>query len=93
MLSFTWNAPPHIPEIRVQRTMVIVRLKAVDEKKTEVTLHQVGWGDGEKWNETYAYFDRAWGNVLRNLQKRFTDGPIDFTDWLKAMKENTPGKK
>ena len=93
MLSFTWNAPPHIPEIRVQRTMVIVRLKAVDEKSTEVTLHQVGWGDGEKWNETYAYFDRAWGNVLRNLQKRFTDGPIDFTEWRKQMRSITPEKK
>ena len=93
MLSFTWNAPPSIPEIRPQRTLVIVRLKSVDEKKTEVTLRQVGWGDGEKWNQTYAYFDRAWGNVLVNLQKRFTEGPIDFSDWLKQMKERTPAKK
>ena len=96
MLSFTWNAPPSIPEIRVQRTLVIVRLKTVDEKKTEVTLRQVGWGEGEKWNQTYAYFDRAWGNVLANLQKRFAEGPIDWTEWrakLKAMMEEEARKK
>ena len=93
MISFTWNAPPHQPEIRAQRTMVIVRLRAVDARSTEVTLRQVGWGDGEKWDATYAYFDRAWGNVLSNLQKRFTDGPIDFTSWLEQMRAATPPKK
>ena len=90
MISFTWNAPPHQPEIRAQRTMVIVRLRAVDDKRTEVTLRHMGWGEGEKWDATYAYFDRAWGNVLANLRKRFTDGPIDFTQWLESLK---PAKK
>jgi uncharacterized protein YndB with AHSA1/START domain len=93
MLSFTWNAPPSNPEIRKQRTMVIIRLKAVDDASTEVTIHHVGWGDGGKWDEAYAYFDRAWGNVLRNLQKRFVDGPIDFTPFLEQLKANTPAKK
>jgi uncharacterized protein YndB with AHSA1/START domain len=92
MLTFTWNAPPHQPEIRAQRTMVIVRLRAVDEKRTEVTLRQVGWGEGEKWDATYAYFDRAWGNVIANLQKRFAEGPIDFTKWLEQMRSQTPAK-
>ena len=93
MISFTWNAPPSQPEIRGQRTLVIVRLRAVDAKSTEVTLRHVGWGEGEKWDATYAYFDRAWGNVLANLQKRFVDGPIDFTQWLQRMREQTPAKK
>jgi uncharacterized protein YndB with AHSA1/START domain len=93
MLSFTWNAPPHQPEIRAQRTVVIVRLRAIDAKNTEVTLHHVGWGDGEKWDATYAYFDRAWGNVLANLQKRFTTGPIDFTPFLEQLKAQSATKK
>jgi len=92
MLTFTWNAPPHQPEIRAQRTMVIVRLRPLDEKRTEVTLRHVGWGDGEKWDATYAYFDRAWGNVIANLQKRFAEGPIDFTRWLEQLKGRTPAK-
>ena len=93
MLSFTWNAPPHQPEVRAQRTVVIVRLRAVDDKSTEVTLRHVGWGDGEKWDATYAYFDRAWGNVLANLQKRFTTGPIDFTPFLERLKAQAAEKK
>ncbi|HUQ28408.1 MAG TPA: SRPBCC domain-containing protein [Usitatibacter sp.] len=93
MISFTWNAPPSQPEIRAQRTVVIVRLKAVDAKTTEVTLRHLGWGEGEKWDATYAYFDRAWGNVLVNLAKRFTDGPIDFTPFLERLKPQPADKK
>jgi uncharacterized protein YndB with AHSA1/START domain len=93
MISFTWNAPPHQPEIRAQRTVVIVRLKAIDAKTTEVTLHHLGWGEGEKWDATYAYFDRAWGNVLANLGKRFTEGPIDFAPFLERLKAQPAEKK
>ena len=71
MISFDWNAPPSLPEARAQRTFIIVRFAPVDDKNTRVTLHHTGWGDGGEWDKTYAYFDRAWGNVLDNLKKRF----------------------
>ena len=93
MLSFTWNAPPSNPEIRNQRTLVIVRLKPVGEKQTEVTLHHVGWGDGEKWDMAYRYFEGAWNTVLNNLQKRYTEGPMNWTQWLQRMRAATPEKK
>ena len=80
MLSFDWNAPPHLPEARAQRTFVVVRFAAVDDKKAQVTLHNTGWGDGSEWDKTYAYFDRAWGGVLANLKKRFKQGPQDWTE-------------
>lgn len=69
MLSFTWNAPPTIPEIRnhSHRTWVVVNFKSIDPGNTEVTLKHVGWFDGEKWDETYAYFDQAWNYVLNSL--------------------------
>ena len=85
MLSFDWNAPPHLPEARAQRTFVVVRFAAVDDKNTKVTLHHTGWGDGGEWDKTYAYFDRAWGGVLSNLKKRFEQGPQDWTEWLKQL--------
>ena len=85
MLSFDWNAPPSLPEVRQQRTVVIVRFEAVDEKTTRVRIHHVGWGDGGEWDKAYAYFDKAWGTVLGNLQKRFDSGPVDWTEWLKQM--------
>ena len=87
MLSFDWNAPPSLPEARAQRTFVIVRLFDVDGKATRVTLHHTGWGDGGEWDKTYAYFDRAWGNVLNNLKKRHESGPIDWTAWMESLKK------
>ena len=86
MLSFDWNAPPSLPEVRAQRTFVVVRLAPLDAKSTRVTLHHTGWGAGGQWDETYAYFDRAWGNVLGNLKKSFESGPIDWADWLAQMR-------
>jgi len=86
MLTFTWNAPPSLPETRKQRTMVILRFQPEGEG-TRVRLHHVGWGDGGEWDKTYAYFSQAWPRVLSNLQKSFKDGPVDWTDWLAQMKK------
>lgn len=86
MLSFDWNAPPSLPEARAQRTFVILRFEAVSANETRVTLHHVGWGQGGQWDATYAYFDKAWGNVLGNLKKRFETGPKDWTEWLQQLK-------
>lgn len=69
MLSFTWDAPPKWPEIRKQRTIVIVRLNELPGNKTNVTLTQTGFGVGSDWDEVYNYFGHAWGEfVLPNLK-------------------------
>jgi uncharacterized protein YndB with AHSA1/START domain len=85
MLSFDWNAPPHLPEARAQRTVVIVRFEPLGDKLTRVSLHHTGWGDGGQWDQAYAYFDRAWGNVLTNLRQRFERGPQDWKPWLEQL--------
>src|SRR4051812_32696669 len=82
MLTFTWNAPPHLAEARAQRTFVIVRLAPEGAGETRVRLTHIGWGDGGQWDQAYAYFDRAWGNVLANLQKRYVEGPVDWKPFL-----------
>lgn len=87
MLSFEWNAPPHLPEARAQRTVVIVRLQELAPQSTRVTLHHVGWGDGGEWDRAYAYFDRAWSGVLGNLKKRFDSGPVDWKPWLEQLEK------
>ena len=89
MISFDWNAPPHLAEARAQRTFVVVRFAAVDDKHTRVTLHHTGWGDGGEWDKAYTYFDRAWGNVLGNMKKRFDTGPVDWTEWMAQLKKMT----
>lgn len=93
MLSFDWNAPPHLPEARAQRTFVVVRLLPAGGGQTRVTLHHTGWGDGGEWDKAYAYFDRAWGFVLGNLKKRFESGPIDWAPWLEQMRNQSVGGK
>ena len=87
MISFDWNAPPHLPEARAQRTFVIVRFEPLGAKLTRITLHHTGWGSGGQWDAAYSYFDRAWGSVLGNLKKRFEAGPQDWTAWLQQLKK------
>ena len=92
MISYTWNAPPSLPEARKQRTVVIIRFKPLSDTETQVTMTHLGWGDGGEWDKAYDYFDKAWGNVLANLQKRFVSGPVDWTEWLARMKAYTEKK-
>ena len=87
MISFDWNAPPHLAEARKQRTFVIVRLEPVGERQTRVSLHHTGWGDGGEWDATYAYFDKAWSAVLGNLKKRFDSGPQDWGPWMEQLRK------
>lgn len=80
MLSFTWNAPPHLPEARKQRTHVIVRLQE-EAQGTRVKLWHDGWGSGGEWDQAFRYFDRAWNDiVLPRLKYRFEHGSIDWNN-------------
>ena len=80
MLSFTWNAPPSLPEVRGQRTHVVIRFFQ-EASGTRVTLVQDGWGTGGEWEKAYEYFQRAWNEiVLPRLRYRFDHGPIDWND-------------
>jgi uncharacterized protein YndB with AHSA1/START domain len=92
MLTFTWNAPPTMPEARKQRTYVTVRFKSTGPKKTEVTLYHGGWGDGGEWDKAFTYFEKAWTSVLTALEERFVKGPIDWSEQLKRMRQATPAK-
>ncbi len=72
MLTFTWNAPPHLAEARAQRSVVLLRLRPDDpDEGTRVELTQLGWGDGGEWDEAFDYFDAAWGRVLDRLHAYF----------------------
>ncbi|MBX3002443.1 MAG: SRPBCC domain-containing protein [Anaerolineales bacterium] len=82
MLSFTWNAPPALAEVRNQRTQVVIRIDAVDAGHTRVRLVDHGFGTGGQWPERVAYFRRAWGQiVLPLLAYRVENGPIDWDNY------------
>jgi len=79
--SFTWNSPPSIPNIREQKTCVVVRFISLGNQNTKVILVQSGWGEGEDWDKSYNYFTSAWGKiVLPRLEYRFKNGPLDWNN-------------
>ena len=70
-LVFEWNAPPTIPAIRKLRTLVYLDFAPADGNRTTLTLRNFGYGQGEEWAKSKAYFERAWNAVMTNLEKRF----------------------
>lgn len=78
MLSFTWDAPVTMPEVRKQRTSVVVKFEILEEHKTRIVVCHTGWGDGNEWDKAFDYFTDAWDTVLKRLEIRFKDGPIDW---------------
>lgn len=70
-LVLEWNAPPTIPVIRTLRTLVYLDFKPLPDNRTELTLRNFGYGDGDDWAKNKAYFEKAWPNVMASLEKRF----------------------
>jgi len=71
MLSYSWNFPPSIPEIRNEYLWVVLRFVRVGPRKTRVIMDHLGWKEGPVWEKGYQYFDRAWGDVLERFRTRF----------------------
>ncbi len=69
MLSFSWNAPPTIPEVRdhEHKTWVVIQLEQRSPNTIQVALDHLGWLDGPAWDEAYEYFNNAWDIVLKSL--------------------------
>jgi uncharacterized protein YndB with AHSA1/START domain len=77
--AFTWSAPPTIPDIRGQRTMVILEFEKKDARRTLVRFTHLGWGEGPSWDKTYEYFDHAWNEVvLPRFRYAMEVGPVNW---------------
>ena len=79
MISFQWNAPPELPEVRNGGTWVVVQMHPLNAIRTHVTIAHLGWKSGQQWDQAYVHFQRGWSELMQRLQKRFTVGPIDWT--------------
>lgn len=77
MLSFTWNAPPHL-STRDAPTWVVLEFEPRAEGSS-VRLAHLGWpaaglDDADSdWPKTFAYFERAWTMVLDLFVKSITN--------------------
>jgi uncharacterized protein YndB with AHSA1/START domain len=79
MLSFMWNAPPELAEVRGQRTHVMVEFEPITPTQTKVILTQDGWGVGGEWDQAYEYFSEAWYKiVLPRLKASFEGNPVKW---------------
>ncbi len=78
MISFEWNAPPHLPEVRAHKNWVVVLLEPGESGGTTVTLHHLGWKQGEQWDAAFEYFDEAWEVVTGRFARSMAEGPIDW---------------
>lgn len=77
MISFTWNAPPHLKTVRNQRTWVTVHFERIDDNNTRVKLTNGGFGAGGEWEKSFEYFSKAWPDyVMKSLRERFEKKPV-----------------
>jgi hypothetical protein len=49
---------------------VVVQFDQVTSDSVRVRLSEYGFGAGDGWNAVYDYFDKAWGMVLGEFEKR-----------------------
>ena len=74
MLSFTWNAPPHLaPALRQAHGWVVLTFTEMVDG-TEIELTHNGFLTGPEWDECRTYFRQAWKRVLRRLEDHWQDG-------------------
>ena len=79
MISFQWNAPPEMPVARNGGTWVVVEMRPEGASRTHVTVTHLGFKEGAEWDEAYVHFQQGWGGLVKRLERRFTDGPIDWS--------------
>jgi uncharacterized protein YndB with AHSA1/START domain/uncharacterized protein YciI len=92
MLAFSWSAPPSMPAVRKMFTQVVVAFEPLDADRTRVRLVHHGWGSGPKWDQAYAYFDKAWAGVLGALSQHFATQEKDGVDKRDAADDETEGE-
>jgi len=68
MVSFSWNAPPTQPQSRALNTWVVVQMDPVENGETKLVLTHLGFGKEPHWDETFAYFENAWGFVFSQFK-------------------------
>ena len=78
LLSFTWNAPPHLKSVRGQQTAVTIRFYPLPGGRTRVVLIHSGWGEGDEWDEAFAYFGHVWQTVVLKRLQAFLAGEPAF---------------
>ena len=78
-LTLSALAPEQFPTVRRERTTAVFEFEPVSAGETRVTLVQTGWKSGSEWDEAYEYLARGNAILLRQLHRRFSSGPVDWS--------------
>jgi len=75
MLSFTWNAPPTIPNLRKLGpcAWVVVQFDELKDSQVRIRITHLGIGEGTDWDAYLDYFENAWPKVLDWCKERFEE--------------------
>jgi hypothetical protein len=68
-----------------------MRAQGVD--RTHVTVTHLGWKEGPEWDRAFVHFTQGWGDLMKRLERRFTDGPIDWSKELMMYQEPREEKR
>ncbi len=83
LLAFEWGAPPKFTDLRAinhnRPTWVVLELADAPSGATRIVLTHAGFDEGQSWTECADYFENAWPTVFDRLEKRFTQGPTDWS--------------
>ncbi|HYM90301.1 MAG TPA: SRPBCC domain-containing protein [bacterium] len=93
MLSMQWNAPPEFSEVRNGGTWVVVQMRPEGADRTRVTVTHLGWKEGTEWDRAFPHFTRGWGDLMRRLERRFAEGPIDWSKESMMWKEQAKSQR
>lgn len=57
------------------KTQVVVQLDEPADGVVRVRFAQLGWGEGEDWDQGFLYFDKAWDWVLDRMRESLEEVP------------------
>lgn len=94
MLSFrAEQAPPGFEHFELLESLhSVVEFEAVDESRTRVTIYGVGYRQGEDFDELLDFFRQGNAWTFAQLEKRFTEGPVDWSS-LRPPRSNNDDEK
>ena len=86
------HTPPGFVDAELfQRTVTVIELAPLTASRTRVTVTNLGYGTGERYDAVYRHFE--WGNAytLAGLRARFERGPVDWAAQQQERREHDAG--
>jgi len=72
MLSFSWGGRAKIhPTVRKEKTWVVIEFEKLGKNTTKIKFTNLGYKDGEEWDDAYTFFTNAWAGVLKQLKEKY----------------------